>query len=196
MINDVMQLSDREKGGECWLVRPSSYWGTFLPPLISFRSPHPGTFTPISYFACHSGDALKNGRNGSGLRLNHHRRTGIEGPRADIGHRPGEDLLRADTKFVACFRNPARSHGIVRLFPSTTKISANLRRNHFHPSFHGFGHLIVVGKAMRNYPSDAYGHYLPLILAKECPETDVLGPGVLYLDTWPISSPMIQSFPS
>ncbi len=55
-----MQLSAHEKGGECWLVRPSSYWGTFLPPLISFRSRHPGTFTPISYFACHSGDALKN----------------------------------------------------------------------------------------------------------------------------------------
>lgn len=57
-----------------------------------------------------------------------------------------------------------------------------------------FGHLIVVAKSMAKYPRDTNPHYLPFVLAKEYPDAGLLEPGLIYLDTWPISPPMIQVF--
>ncbi|KAJ5267003.1 hypothetical protein N7478_009811 [Penicillium angulare] len=55
-----------------------------------------------------------------------------------------------------------------------------------------FGHLLAVGKAMAKYPPGLNGGYLPFIMAKEYPELEV--PGIMYLDMWPISPPMLTVF--
>jgi len=55
-----------------------------------------------------------------------------------------------------------------------------------------FGHLIVMAKVMKNVPRDAYGQEAPLLLAKAYPE--VARNGLVYMDLWPIASPMLAVF--
>ncbi|KAK4205452.1 putative cytochrome P450 E-class, group I [Triangularia verruculosa] len=56
------------------------------------------------------------------------------------------------------------------------------------------GHLEIVGKLLKNYPSDAHGNYLPILILEnwrelfpQCKDR----PPVLYLDMWPFAQPMI-----
>ena len=49
-----------------------------------------------------------------------------------------------------------------------------------------------MGKVMAKYPPSLNGGYLPFIMAKEYPELEV--PGLMYLDLWPISPPMLMVF--
>ncbi|KAI0126029.1 cytochrome P450 [Xylariales sp. AK1849] len=57
-----------------------------------------------------------------------------------------------------------------------------------------FGHLLTIAKVAIKYkmPPDAHGQIMPLLLAKEYPET--LKAGLLYMDVWPMSQPMISVF--
>lgn len=50
-----------------------------------------------------------------------------------------------------------------------------------------FGHLLIVGKLMATIPSNSHGQYLPGLLRRAYPN---LGPN-FYLDTWPLSSPIL-----
>lgn len=47
---------------------------------------------------------------------------------------------------------------------------------------------------MAGYPKDLYGHYLPLLIQKEYPST-CASRGIVYIDTWPLASPMLAVFP-
>jgi cytochrome P450 len=55
-----------------------------------------------------------------------------------------------------------------------------------------WGHLLVVGKLMARYPRDLSGQQMPYLLTKEYPELTACG--LIYLDTWPISGPMLAVF--
>ncbi|KAH8586607.1 cytochrome P450 [Bisporella sp. PMI_857] len=57
-----------------------------------------------------------------------------------------------------------------------------------------FGHLLVIAKAFikGKIPPDAHGQLVPIILAKEYPE--VMKMGLVYMDVWPISDPMLSVF--
>ena len=58
-----------------------------------------------------------------------------------------------------------------------------------------FGHLIEIGKIMANkskFPPKTHSHWLPLLFLQEYPE--LAGKGVLYLDVWPISDPLLALY--
>ena len=57
-----------------------------------------------------------------------------------------------------------------------------------------FGHLLVIAKvAIKNKMApDVHGQAVPMMLAKEYPEA--LKTGAVYMDVWPISSPMLAVF--
>jgi cytochrome P450 len=55
-----------------------------------------------------------------------------------------------------------------------------------------FGHLITVGKLMSKYPSNLHGQCLPIILQEFFPE--ICARGLVYVDVWPISPPMLAVF--
>ncbi|OKL56065.1 hypothetical protein UA08_08623 [Talaromyces atroroseus] len=56
-----------------------------------------------------------------------------------------------------------------------------------------FGHLPIVIKVMAAYPSDIYGHYLPLLIEKEYPDI-CKSRGVMYIDSWPLANPMLAVY--
>lgn len=57
-----------------------------------------------------------------------------------------------------------------------------------------FGHLIEIGKVMvkRKLPPKCHTHWLPLLFLEEVPE--LAQKGILYLDVWPISQPLISLY--
>jgi cytochrome P450 len=55
-----------------------------------------------------------------------------------------------------------------------------------------FGHLITIGKHMAKYPSNLHGQCLPNVLQQFFP--DICARGLVYLDIWPISPPMLAVF--
>jgi cytochrome P450 len=54
------------------------------------------------------------------------------------------------------------------------------------------GHLLVVTKLMLKQPRNLSGLYAPLLVAREYPE--LANVGLLYMDMWPISPPMLAVF--
>jgi cytochrome P450 len=54
------------------------------------------------------------------------------------------------------------------------------------------GHLPLVAKIMMKYTPDLHGQMAPYMLALEYPE--VAKHGVLYMDVWPVSEPMLAVF--
>lgn len=46
---------------------------------------------------------------------------------------------------------------------------------------------------MAGYPKDLYGHYLPLLIQKEYPDI-CASRGIVYVDTWPLASPMLAVY--
>lgn len=57
-----------------------------------------------------------------------------------------------------------------------------------------FGHLIEIGKVMAKgkLPPQCHTHWLPLLFLEEYPE--LAGKGIMYLDVWPISQPLISLY--
>ncbi|KAK4171397.1 putative cytochrome P450 E-class, group I [Triangularia setosa] len=56
------------------------------------------------------------------------------------------------------------------------------------------GHLEIVGKLLENYPSDAHGNYLPVLILENWRELFpqcTSRPPVLYLDMWPFAQPFL-----
>ncbi|KAF4343857.1 verA monooxygenase [Fusarium beomiforme] len=60
------------------------------------------------------------------------------------------------------------------------------------PHSYVFGHLITLGKVLAKYPRDVAGFTVPTILMEEFP--DVCKAGLVYMDAWPFSSPMLAVF--
>lgn len=57
-----------------------------------------------------------------------------------------------------------------------------------------FGHLWIIAKVGIKYkmPPDTHGQCVPLLLALEYPE--IAGKGAVYMDTWPMYSPMLAVY--
>jgi cytochrome P450 len=57
-----------------------------------------------------------------------------------------------------------------------------------------FGHLVVLAKVAIKYkmPQEGHGQNVPLLLAREYPE--IMKAGIVYMDVWPISVPMVSVF--
>ncbi|KAM5349453.1 hypothetical protein ACJ41O_005958 [Fusarium nematophilum] len=60
------------------------------------------------------------------------------------------------------------------------------------PHSYIWGHLPILGGILAKYPSDISGSNVPAILMQEYPE--ICKPGLVYLDTWPFSYPMLAVF--
>lgn len=54
------------------------------------------------------------------------------------------------------------------------------------------GHLEIMGKVQAKYPPDLNAQCMPLLLAQEYPV--IASQGVLYMDAWPFSYPMMAVF--
>lgn len=55
-----------------------------------------------------------------------------------------------------------------------------------------FGHLEILGKVQAKYPADLSPQNMPLLLAQEYPE--IASHGLIYMDIWPFSWPMLAVF--
>lgn len=55
-----------------------------------------------------------------------------------------------------------------------------------------FGHLEILGKLREQFPADLNAQCTPLLLAELYPE--VAAHGLMYVDTWPFSYPMLAVF--
>lgn len=50
----------------------------------------------------------------------------------------------------------------------------------------------MIGKLMAKYPGNLCGHYVPHMFRVAYPE--ICERGVIYVDTWPVSPPMLTVF--
>ncbi|KUI60669.1 hypothetical protein VP1G_07877 [Cytospora mali] len=73
------------------------------------------------------------------------------------------------------FRNAAQKYGVPMM-----------------PHSFWLGHLELLGKIQAKYPSDLNPQCIPLLLAEEYPE--IASHGVLYMDAWPFTYPMLAVF--
>ncbi|ROW06390.1 hypothetical protein VMCG_04288 [Cytospora schulzeri] len=73
------------------------------------------------------------------------------------------------------FREAAQKHGVPML-----------------PHSFWLGHLEILGKIQAKYPADMNAQNMPLVIAQEYPE--IASHGLLYVDSWPFSWPMLAVF--